>query len=96
VKYVEIDGWAIDSGKKSVAGGVLLVTAAKEYAAEYGVERPDVAEARGPQYRFSGFRLRLPTSEIGKGEHVMTVKVISKDSQACYVDSRRRIAFKII
>jgi hypothetical protein len=93
--YIEIVGWAIDSPNKSVAGGVCVEINGRRFVAHYGLKRPDVAKVKGSQYLHSGFRVLIPSSEIGKGKHTLTAKVISRDLNSYYSNLERTLSFTI-
>lgn len=92
---VEIKGWAVDISNESIVGGVHVLVDECEYASEYGLPRPDVATAKGAQYKYSGFRLCLPISEVGKGKHTISVRVITRDLKSYYSAPERTLSFII-
>jgi hypothetical protein len=79
-------GWTMDEAAGRPAGGLyVVVDGSTGYAAQYGLGRPDVAAALGkPELRHSGYELRIPLAEIGRGEHELTFRVLSHDHSACY------------
>ena len=91
--HIEIEGWAIDSQNKSVAGGVCVDINGKSFIAHYGLKRPDVAKVKGSQYLNSGFRVLIPSSEVGKGKHTLAVRVISRDLKSYYSNPERTLSF---
>jgi hypothetical protein len=83
---VTIGGWAIDSESQSEAADVFIVIDGhKEVATMYGQDRPDVAEANhNPRYRFSGFAASIPTSMLGKGRHILSLRILKASGDAYY------------
>jgi len=88
-------GWAVDDRVHLTAGGVEINIDGKLYPATYGLDRPDVAKAYNiPAYGFSGFTASIPVSEIGKGEHLLALKIFTNDKKA-YFPSGEKIKFEI-
>lgn len=78
-----IGGWAVDNDSKTLAAGVEVVVDNTPYKAQYGIDRPDVAERLGNQgYRLSGFQCELPIGNLAKGYHTLTVRVVSADGKS--------------
>ncbi len=78
-----IMGWAADGPKKTVAGGVDVVLDGTPFIAKYGTGRNDVADAfKRPEYLKSGFELLLSPGQLTKGEHSLSIRVISSDQKS--------------
>jgi hypothetical protein len=82
---VLIRGWAVDGSTKTLAGGIDVVIDGNPYAASYGTVRPDVSDHfKLPQYEKSGFELTLSPGQLTKGEHSVSIRVISSDKKSYY------------
>jgi len=82
---VVVAGWAVDVLSKDAAGGVIIDIDGKLYAAYYGGERQDVADAyKNPAYRYSSFASSMPALTIGPGKHTLSLKVLTNDKNAYY------------
>ena len=80
---ITFEGWAVDSKAKAPAAGVEIVVDGVPYAADYRLERRDVAgHFRRPEYLASGFALRVPGALLGKGPHEFKIRVISAAADA--------------
>ena len=80
-----IMGWAIDETAKKLAGGIEVVLDQNPYIARTGVSRTDVAEYyKQPDYTLSGFELTLPPGQFTKGEHSVSIRVISSDKKSYF------------
>jgi hypothetical protein len=94
-KNLIVAGWAVDEKAKGVAGGVLIDIDGKLYPSTYGTDRPDVADAyKTPSYKNSGFVSEIPISEIGKGQHTLSVKILTGDRKA-YYSPEAKVMFEI-
>lgn len=83
---VIIKGWALDKLSNSLAGGVIVELDGKEYRAQYGIEREDVAIAFSlPACRNAGFECEILEAGIMPGEHVLRLKVLTNDQKSYYV-----------
>ena len=92
---VVVSGWAVDVLSKDAAGGVIIDIDGKLYAAYYGGERQDVAEAyKNPAYRYSSFASSMPSLTIGPGKHTLSLKVLTNDKNA-YYSSEQKVVFEI-
>jgi hypothetical protein len=80
------DGWAVDQKDGKAAGGVFFnIDGKSDIPALYGLDRPDVANYfKNSKYRYSGFFASVDISIIGRGQHTLSIKVISNDKQSCY------------
>ena len=94
-KNLIVSGWAVDEKAKDVAGGVLIDIDGKLYPSTYGTDRPDVADAyKTPSYKNSGFVSEIAISEIGKGQHTLSVKILTGDRKA-YYGPEAKVRFEI-
>ncbi len=81
-------GWAIDQSANSAAAAVDIVVDQIPFPSLYGTDRIDVAEAlRNPAYRASGFTADIPAGKLGKGQHVLVLRVMAA-KRTCYFQSR--------
>lgn len=80
-----VRGWAIDQQTKSPAGGVIVSVAGKDFVADYGAPRPDVADnLKSANYVNSGFKVSIDSAAIGKGKHTLTFRVVTSDRKSYY------------
>jgi hypothetical protein len=94
-KNLIVSGWAVDGEAKDAAGGVVIAIDEKLYPSTYGGARPDVADAcKTPSYKNSGFKSEIPVSEIGKGLHTLSIKVLTRDGKA-YYSAKGKVLFEI-
>ena len=79
-------GWAIDEQHKAIAGGVDILIDGMPYAANYQLERGDVADfLKVPGYKNSGFSAIVPPSKlVEKGHHDVTFRVLANDGKSYY------------
>jgi hypothetical protein len=92
---VVVSGWAVDILAKSVAGGVIIDIDGQLYEAYYGGERQDVADfLKNQAYRYSLFASSFPASTIGRGKHILSLKVITNDKTA-YYSSEQKVLLQI-
>jgi hypothetical protein len=84
-----VRGWAIDQRTKSLAGGVIIQLDGKDYLADYGTPRPDVADTlKNPDYLKSGFTASIDSAAMGKGKHTLVVRVVTADKKGYYQQNR--------
>src|SRR5262249_55874747 len=77
---ITVSGWAVDHSHREIAGGVDIVMDRLLFASEYGLSREDVATYfRRPAYRDAGFVASIPGDALTKGEHALSVRVVSAD-----------------
>jgi hypothetical protein len=82
-------GWAVDQQSQAEAGGVDVAIDGKPYRAQYGLDRPDVADYfKVPAYAKSGYTITIPAIAVGRGKHQLAVRVISKDGTTYREGSR--------
>ncbi len=88
-KFVLITGWAVDDKLQDKAGGIYIEIDGRLFPAYYGFPRKDVAEFfHVPKYAFSGFQAGIPAAKLGKGNHSLSVKVLTKDKKMYYAPER--------
>jgi hypothetical protein len=70
-------GWAVDPATNTAADGVDVVIDGIPYAAQHGMDRPDVANYhKVPGYLKSGFELVMPAESLPAGDHHLSVRVL--------------------
>jgi hypothetical protein len=84
---IGVEGWAVDRAAPS-GTGILSVQAALDVPREAGgtafvawhtEERPDVARLLGDSdYRFSGYRVDLPTADLEVGPHRLYLTILTR------------------
>lgn len=80
-----INGWALDDTNKTTAAGVDVVIDQAPYSAHYGTPRPDVAaHFSNPGYTNSGFELMVAPGQLSKGQHSVSIRIISSDKKVFY------------
>lgn len=80
-----VAGWAADTIAKLPAGGVDINIDGNYYPAKYGMKRPDVAKAYDiPAYELTGFNVLIPVSAIGKGKHLLSIRVLTNDKKRSF------------
>lgn len=85
LKKVNIKGWAIDERSQTAAGAVYVHIDDKFYITNYGHERNDIARKfKSDECTNSGFEVNIPLSEIGEGEHTLSLKVLTYNKKAYY------------
>ena len=80
-----VKGWAVDPAAKVPAGGVIVHVEDKDFVANYGAPRPDVAaNLKNPDYVKTGFNVIIDSSAIGKGKHTLIFRVVTPDRKSYY------------
>jgi hypothetical protein len=96
---ITITGWAIDKPRNDSAYAVFInVDARTDIPAIYGIfQRPDIADAlKNPRYVYSGYWASFSTSVLGGvGEHVIRLKIVSKDQSTFYLSQQTVTIFVI-
>ena len=94
-KDFTISGWAIDEKEKTISGGVVIDIDGKLSLANHEMPRPDIATGfKNPALENAGFRAKIPISELGKGQHILTLKILTKDKKA-YYSPEQKVMFEI-
>ena len=82
---IEVVGWAVDTRNRTIGRGVDVVIDQKPFRSVYSLDRFDVAaEHRVPSYRYSGYTILIAASDVGRGNHALSVRVVSSDGQCYY------------
>jgi hypothetical protein len=90
-----IKGWAVDTPGENLASNVIVDIDGKLFRADYGNSRPDVAEfLQNPVYNSCGWSVNIPVALIGKGEHLLSLKIIAHD-QLKYFQVDQKVSFRI-
>lgn len=89
-------GWAVDAQSQDEAADVFVVIDGKrDIPTTYGQDRPDVAAAHhNPRYRFSGFAVSIPTSNLDKGRHTLSLKIL-KTLRDGYYEPEQKIEIDV-
>jgi hypothetical protein len=95
--FINVNGWAVDSNAGLAAGGVFLSIDGKtDIPTFYGDDRKDVAYGfKNKNYRYSGFSSSLDISSLSKGQHTLSIKVVTADKKG-YYQPDQRVVFTII
>ena len=91
-----VKGWAVDKPNEEKAGGVYIDIDENLYPAYYGIIRRDLLGtlnfATSTSY---GFTCTIDTEELGKGRHILTIKILTNDRKS-YYSSKEEIIFDIL
>ena len=88
---MEFSGYAVSENGDGPVGGAYVEIDGERFPAFYGRLRKDARGGSGvPYYEFSGFEVGIPTSEIGPGEHEVSVTVVTKDRKEYYSPDEKR------
>lgn len=84
---ITISGWAVDQQAKKQAGDVFVTIDDKlDIPALYGLDRKDVADHfKNKHYRFSGFQASFLTAALDKGQHSISLKILTADKKGYYI-----------
>ena len=78
-------GWAAD--RTEPAAGVYLVIDGKRVPAQYGLDRPDVAQAlTAPDARYVGFIAVVPPNLLAAGANKLGVEVVDSSGKGYYAE----------
>lgn len=92
---ISILGWAIDFPAATVASKVMVEINNKLYPCSYGINRPDVAKFfNNNELENCGWRIDIPTNNVGKGKFILTLIIVSK-SGLSYYEADRKITIEI-
>lgn len=88
-------GWAVDSPNSQPAAAIWIDLDGKNYQAQYGISRPDVAAVyKVSQYMSSGFSAVIPTLDLNNSVHRLTLKIVNHDASGYYVGRSFRFDMK--
>lgn len=80
-----LTGWAVDVLRFAPARGVFFtIDGTRDFPAEYGQSRYDVARLLGHKYAASGFQVTIPTEALPPGAHTLAIKIVTDDGLAYY------------
>lgn len=83
----KVSGWAVDAPSRAPASGVDVVVDRMVFPSVYGAHRNDVAQYFGrPNYRDTGFTATIPAKALSRGDHWLSVRVVTADGR-CYYQS---------
>lgn len=84
---VILEGWAVDTDANRPAAGVVAsVDGETVIAAQYGIDRADVAQFFNvPAFRPSGYRLTIPPGALPVGQHLVSVRVLAASGVGQYM-----------
>lgn len=83
--FLIIKGWAVDTQAHTPAGGVYLDFNGALYPTYYGFPSPELAQrVQQPAYAFCGFQAGIPLAALGKGQNVLSLKILTPDRTAYY------------
>lgn len=81
-----IRGWAVDWPRGNVAGGVTVVLDGVAYPACYGLPSDESVKKLGDgKFANAGFGCAVPARELGRGQHTISLKVLTRDRTGVYV-----------
>lgn len=93
--FLLIKGWAIDQQTHQRAGAVYLEIDGQLYPSYYGLPRADLVERfQRPEYGNAGFQAAIPLSDLGKGRHTISIKILSTNRNG-YYSSPGEVTFEI-
>jgi len=83
----KVSGWAVDAPSRAPASGVDVVIDRMVFPTIYGANRNDVAQFFSrPNYRETGFTATIPANTLSRGEHWLSMRVVTADGR-CYFQS---------
>ncbi len=84
---IKVTGWAVDQQSVAAASEVDIAIDGMPFPSIHGSERRDVADYfKRPAYVASGFVAEVPADTLAKGNHALTVRVVSSKGE-CYYES---------
>ena len=83
---ITLIGWAVDARENKAASAVFVTFDGQiNIPALYGSDRPYIAQGFGnPNFEFSGFWASFSSSILTKGEHTVSLKIVSWDGLYYY------------
>ncbi len=83
---IVIKGWAVDRQNQKLAKDVYVFIGTDKFRAEYGIPKKSVARAlKSDIYMKSGFTLSISRNDLPKGEHQISLRVLTADGKSYYV-----------
>jgi hypothetical protein len=83
----KVAGWAVDQPRATAAADVDVVIDQTPFPSFYGLDRSDVtAYFKRPTYLASGFTADIPADTLRKGQHTLSLRVVSSGGE-CYYSS---------
>lgn len=80
-----VTGWAVDSAANDVAGGAAVEIDGKIFEARYGLDTAAMVDRPAdPASRYAGFEVDVPLGRIGRGSHVISLSILTKDRRAYF------------
>ena len=80
-----VDGWATDVEGTGMVGGVILEIDGRPYPACYGLRLDDATRnQKDIRVMNSGFARVFSVRALGKGEHLLNVRVLTRDRSAFF------------
>ena len=79
-----IMGWAVDDTAKKLSGGVDVVIDQTTYSARPSNRTDVAAYYKQPDLAMAGFELLVPPGLLTKGDHTLSIRVISSDKKSYY------------
>jgi hypothetical protein len=84
-RTISFVGWAAD--RTVPAAGVYLVINGRRVPAQYGLDRPDVAQAlSAPDARYVGFIVNVPPNLLAVGANKLGVEVVDSTAKGYYAE----------
>ena len=84
--------WAVDWPLGDLAGGVTFVVDGVEHPARYGLPSAEAVKRLGSnKFSHAGFCCAVPASELSRGLHMISLKVLTRDRTAVYKSPPRPI-----
>lgn len=86
-----IEGWAIDTPAKELAGGIFICfDSGQEYRAYYSLHRPDVAaHFNNEKLQFAGFISVINPNSLPVGTRSFRIKIVTHDRKGYYYPSQK-------
>jgi hypothetical protein len=84
-RRLTVEGWATDADGTGVVGGVILEIDGKPYPVCYGLQLDEATRImKNNRVMNSAFVREFSVRALGKGEHLLRVKVLTKDRSAFF------------
>ncbi len=98
--FLVVKGWSIDGETEEKTGGVYIDIDGKSYRASYGGDLREgfiggiVEYGARPIYKNCCYTGVIPISEIGRGPHRLSIKILAKDKKGWY-KAEEKVLFEI-